>query len=110
MLVRFSEDNSTGLGASGFRYAQARSNGSDLRFIDKHGAELKYEIANWNPSGESQIWVNVPALKSDANISMYWGNPTPAFPTYANDGSVWKDYFGVYHLGRNSGTQGFKPL
>ena len=67
MLVRLSEDSSNGAGNAGFRYSQARSNGGDLRFIDKSGSELKYEIAKWNPSGESQIWVNVPALKSDAN-------------------------------------------
>ena len=74
MLVRFSEDSSTGMGASGFRYSQAKSNGADLRFVDQHGAELKYEIANWNPAGESQVWVRVPSLKSDANITAYWGN------------------------------------
>ena len=34
-------------------------NGSDLRFIDKNGQELKFEIANWNPGGESQVWVRV---------------------------------------------------
>ena len=104
MLVRLSESDANGTGNRGFRYSQARSNGGDLRFIDKHGAELKYEIANWNPSGESQIWVNVPALKSDANVTMYWGNPSAGLPTYANDGSVWKDYFGVYHLEHTSGS------
>ena len=39
-------------------------------------------------------------LKSDANITMYWGNPG-GLPTY-NDGRVWNDYFGVYHLDDNS--------
>ena len=29
------------------RYSQAKSNGADLRFVDQHGVELKYEIANW---------------------------------------------------------------
>ena len=104
MLVRFSDDSSTGMGASGFRYAQARSNGSDLRFIDKHGAELKYEIANWNTTGESQVWVRVPSLKSDSNITAYWGNFNADLPGYANDGSVWDGYFGVYHLEGSTGS------
>ena len=103
MLVRLSVTDSNGTGNRGFRYSQARSNGGDLRFIDQSGSELKYEIAKWNPAGESHVWVNVPALKSDANISMYWGNPNAGLPTYANDGSVWQDYFGVYHLEQSSG-------
>ncbi|MBV42384.1 MAG: hypothetical protein CL834_05075, partial [Crocinitomicaceae bacterium] len=98
MLVRLSETDSNGTGNRGFRYAQARSNGGDLRFINKFGSELKYEIAKWNPAGESHIWVRLPTLKSDENVTMYWGNPSAGLPTYANDGSVWKDYFGVYHL------------
>ena len=98
MLVRLSETDTNGTGNRGFRYAQARANGGDLRFIDQSGSELKYEIAKWNPTGESHVWVNIPTLKSDANITMYWGNPNAGLPTYANDGSVWQDYFGVYHL------------
>ena len=89
---------------AGFRYSQARSNGSDLRFIDKHGAELKYEIANWNTAGESQVWVRVPYLKSDSNITAFWGNSNAGLPGYANDGSVWDGYFGVYHLEENTGN------
>ena len=98
MLVRLSENDSNGTGNRGFRYSQARSNGGDLRFVDKYGAELKYEIAKWNPSGESHIWVNLPKLINDENVTMYWGNPSAGLPTYANNGSVWQDYFGVYHL------------
>ena len=104
MLVRLSEDSSNGAGNAGFRYSQARSNGSDLRFIDKHGAELKYEIANWNTAGESQVWVRVPYLKSDSNITAFWGNSNAGLPGYANDGSVWDGYFGVYHLEENTGN------
>jgi hypothetical protein len=102
MLVRLSETDANGTGNRGFRYSQARSNGGDLRFLDKSGSELNYEIARWNPTGESHVWVNIPTLKSDANITMYWGNPSAGLPTYANDGSVWQDYFGVYHLDDSS--------
>ena len=41
MLVRFSEDSSTGPGTAGFRYSQANANGGDLRFVSKSGEELK---------------------------------------------------------------------
>jgi hypothetical protein len=111
MLVRLSETDTNGTGNRGFRYSQVRSNGGDLRFIDNSGSELKYEIARWNPAGESHVWVNIPTLKSDANITMYWGNPNAGLPTYANDGSVWQDYFGVYHLEQTSGpAQDSSPL
>ena len=100
--MRLSETDANGTGNRGFRYSQARSNGGDLRFLDNSGSELKYEISKWNPSGESHIWVNIPTLKSDANITMYWGNPSAGLPTYANDGSVWQNYFGVYHLDDSS--------
>ncbi|MEL0099682.1 MAG: DUF2341 domain-containing protein, partial [Opitutae bacterium] len=80
MLVRFSEDSSTGTGTAGFRYSQAASNGGDLRFISKSGEELKYEIANWNTAGESQVWVRVPSLASDANVTAYWGNANAGMP------------------------------
>ena len=102
--MRLSEDSSNGAGNAGFRYSQARSNGGDLRFIDKSGSELKYEIAKWNPSGESQIWVNVPSLQIGCKLTMYWGNPNAGLPAYANNGSVWDGYFGVYHLEGTTGS------
>ena len=70
----------------------------------RHGQELKYEIANWNTSGESQVWVRVPSLTNDSNFTMLWGNSAATLPAYANDGSAWSDYFGVYHLEGGSGN------
>jgi hypothetical protein len=34
--------------------------GGDLRFFASSGQELAYEIADWNTSGTSNIWVKVP--------------------------------------------------
>ena len=82
MLFRLSEDSSTGAGTAGFRYSQANANGGDLRFVSKAGEELKYEIANWNTAGESQVWVRVPSLASDENVTMYWGNTNAGLPAY----------------------------
>ena len=111
MLVRLSEDSSNGAGNAGFRYSQANSNGGDLRFVSKAGEELKYEIANWNTAGESQIWVRVPSLTNDSNFTMLWGNTAATLPAYANDGSVWDGYFGVYHLeGTASSAEDSSPL
>ena len=104
MLVRFSDDTSTGMGTAGFRYSQANANGGDLRFVDKFGSELKYEIANWNTAGESQVWVRVPRLAQDSNITAYWGNPSAGLPSYSSNGTVWDGYFGVYHLEQTSGS------
>ena len=104
MLVRLSQDSSNGAGNAGFRYSQASSNGGDLRFITKAGEELNYEIANWNTAGESQVWVRVPSLNDDENVTMYWGNANAGLPAYANNGSTWDDYFGVYHLEGTAGT------
>ena len=104
MLFRLSEDSSTGAGTAGFRYSQANANGGDLRFVDKFGSELKYEIANWNTAGESQVWVRVPRLASDANITAYWGNPSAGLPSYSSNGEVWDGYFGVYHLEDSTGA------
>ena len=104
MLVRLSEDSSNGAGNAGFRYSQLSPNGGDLRFVSKAGEELKYEIANWNTAGESQVWVRVPSLASDENVTMYWGNTNAGLPAYANNGSVWDGYFGVYHLEGTTGS------
>ena len=104
MLVRLSEDSSNGAGNAGFRYSQLSSNGGDLRFVSKAGEELKYEIANWDTAGESQVWVRVPSLASDENVTMYWGNTNAGLPAYANNGSVWDGYFGVYHLEGTTGS------
>ena len=37
-----------------------QGNAQDLRFQSSSGAELKYEIASWNQSGKSIVWLNVP--------------------------------------------------
>ena len=104
MLVRLSEDSSNAAGNAGFRYSQLNPNGGDLRFVSKAGEELKYEIANWNSAGESQVWVRVPSLADDENVTMYWGNANAGLPAYANNGSTWDGYFGVYHLEGTAGS------
>ena len=99
-----SEDSSNGAGNAGFRYSQASSNGGDLRFITKAGEELNYEIANWNTCGRISGLGTGAQPASDENVTMYWGNANAGLPAYANNGSTWDDYFGVYHLEGTAGT------
>ncbi len=59
---------------------------------------LPFEIDEWNDSGVSSVWVQVPVLNG-ANIWAYWGNPndTDVPPASSN---VWlgAGYKIVYHL------------
>lgn len=82
---------------SGFSYSQFASPiGADLQFT--YGTNLQalpYEIEQWNPAGESIVWVQVPLIKGPSDyIRAYWGNPalTNAAPSNSN-GVVWKTSF-----------------
>ena len=79
---------------------------STLRFADANGDNLDYEIATWNPSGESIVWVSVPSIKSTTTkFTAYFapdaGYTLPAvYPT-----NVWTKlgYIGVWHLDEKNG-------
>ena len=80
---------------------------STLRFADANGDNLDYEIATWNPSGESIVWVSVPSIKNKTTkFTAYFapdaGYTLPAvYPT-----NVWTKagYIGVWHLDAKDGT------
>ena len=77
--------------------------GGDLRFFASNGQELSYELADWNSSGVSRVWVKVPTLSSgiDTIITAVWGKPgtETTTPDYATNDSVWSNGFhGVWHL------------
>ena len=77
--------------------------GGDLRFYDQNHNELLYEIDEWNVSGESTIWVNIPSFNDEDSIFAYWGNDNnTSIPSYRTDGSVWSNYEGVWHLKNGS--------
>ena len=113
------------LGASipGFSYSQFGStNGYDLRFSASDGVtELNYEIDQWNPSGNSYVWVQVPQLTSSSYIWAYWNNPGAASgpAAYTINGATWPTnaFAGVWHMGqsnartrRRTGTMGQRML
>jgi hypothetical protein len=93
-----------------FSYASFDSpTGGDLRFASASGAELPYEIDQWNDSnGVSSVWVQIPALTSTNDyITAYWGNAAGTNPpAYTTNGAVWvppafeelAPYDLVYHL------------
>jgi hypothetical protein len=95
----------------GFSYAQFASpgDGADLRFTGTNETELPFQIEQWNPAGESLIWVQVPSLASTNDyITAYWGNAADsAMPPCNTNGAVWatlsgsNDFLLVYHLSQS---------
>lgn len=58
----------------GFSYSQFASPlGSDLRFADAAGNELPCEIEQWNTSGNSYVWVQLPKLMGNGNSIFFDG-------------------------------------
>ncbi|RME18397.1 MAG: DUF2341 domain-containing protein [Bdellovibrio sp.] len=61
------------LNSGNFNYANAAVDGSDLRFVDATLTPYPHWIENWNPSGDSVVWVKLPA--GTTTMDMYYGNP-----------------------------------
>src|SRR5262249_15113409 len=54
------------LDSSRIDYAQTLPGGRDLRFADRAGHLLSYEIEAWNPTGVSTVWVRVPLIHANS--------------------------------------------
>ena len=79
--------------------------GGDLRFFATNGKELPYEIADWNTSGASNMWVKVPSISgTNTVITAAWGKTgTETTTDYASLDPVWSNgYHGVWHFSGNS--------
>ena len=65
-----------GSGSGGFHPATAAStNGADLRFTTSDDTSIiPHEIEDWDASGISTVWVQVPELTSNTTIKVHWGN------------------------------------
>ncbi|HEX4264253.1 MAG TPA: DUF2341 domain-containing protein [Verrucomicrobiae bacterium] len=116
-------------GISGFNYSHfASGTGGDLRFTDAGGTRvIPHEIDEWNPSGTSTVWVQMPALTGAGDfIWAYWGNPSDTTAPVGTN--VWVPqsfenqpaYQVVYHLkegafpfadstSQHPATNGFAP-
>ena len=94
-LVRLSEE------IDGFHYSDFKQGGADLVFADEAGVVLASEIDTWDVSGESLVWVKVPAFENGMKIYAYWG-ASSASPVAAKD--TWSDYMGVWHMNESGST------
>lgn len=99
LLVRLSAARQTG-----FNPADCGTNGADLRFALSDGTLLSHEIDTWSTTGESTVWVNVPALSSATQIVAYWGVKDAAAAPAVTASDAWPDFVAVYHLGEGSAT------
>ncbi|MDB5106172.1 MAG: LamG domain protein jellyroll fold domain protein [Fibrobacteres bacterium] len=89
-------------------FTQFMAGGKDIRFADKDGTHLPFEIERWDPVlSEAEIWVRVPLVKSNTAadfVTMYWGNGLA--PAGAARGSVFRPqdgFAGVWHFDEKDG-------
>ena len=64
------------LNSNTFAFAQAASDGRDIRFATAAGASLSYQIEQWDSvNGQAAVWVKIPSIAANARqeIKMYWG-------------------------------------
>ena len=94
VLVRLAADS-----PAGFDYADCAADGSDLRFADAGGNLIPHEIDTWDATGESLVWVRLPAVTNGAAFAMYYGADAPG-TTAAED--VWSRYAAVIHGGSSA--------
>ncbi|MEM7391914.1 MAG: FG-GAP-like repeat-containing protein, partial [Verrucomicrobiota bacterium] len=91
-----------GTNVPGFDYSGfASPSGGDLRFFSSDlSTPLNHEIEQWDPAGESEVWVQVPVLADNTTcIFAKWGAADTNPPAYTSDGSTWsQDYLMVHHL------------
>lgn len=95
LLVRFNSGN--------FDFAEAQSDGRDIRFTTAAGAALSFQIEQWDSVNQrAAVWVKIPAItgNSTQEIIMYWGKSGVA--SLSSGSSVFSSsngYASVIHLG-----------
>lgn len=89
------------LDAGNFDFAQARSDGGDIRFSKPDGTPLPFEIESWNPAAsQAAVWValdTVYGARATQTLTMHWGRSgavipagsRPVFDTAAGFAGVW---------------------
>lgn len=101
-LIKLSE----GCGNNRFHYSHCAAGGADLLFTGEDGTVLQHEIETWDINGESHVWVQVPALARNTQITAYWMNPAravdanPFVPTDLPNCGLW------LHAGAGVATNG----
>ena len=71
------------LDSTNFDFSRAKSDGSDIRFLDSDNTTLlDYWIEKWDPvSQEAIVWVKIPLLPGGATKTIYmlYGNPAATY-------------------------------
>lgn len=96
------------LKAGDIDFAEARDDGSDLRFTKADGSPLPFEIEHWDKAAQTAaVWVRFDVAGNSASqgFSMHWGKADAAA---ASDGKAVfpaeGGYLGVWHLSETGGT------
>jgi hypothetical protein len=85
-------------------FAQAKTDGSDLRFTSGDGVTLwDAEIVSYDAgSQQAEIWVRAETLSKSSNqFYLYYGNP---LAVSASTSDTWVDYAVVYHFDQDPGV------
>ena len=64
------------LNSGNFNFAQAQSDGRDIRFTTLAGLPLSYQIEQWDSgAGTAAVWIKIPSISANASqeVKMYWG-------------------------------------
>ena len=97
------------LSAAHFPFAQAQTDGGDIRFTKNDGTPVPFEIERWDPvSGLAEVWVKADTVRgndSSQYFTLYWGNPSA---TGLSSGAAVFDtsngFIGVWHMNENPST------
>jgi len=91
------------LTANEIEYGAITDPASDLRFHDPDtDTDLAFEVDEWNPGGESMVWVRVPEIvggSADDHIELFVGRDARGTE---NSVGVWQGHEAVWHLGANA--------
>ncbi len=87
---------------TGFQYSDLMfpSTGDDLGFVDMEGNGLPFEIDEWNQSGTSVLWVNLPSVANGTNFVMVYRSAQTG--KSLNGNNPFADYVGVWHMGETA--------
>ncbi len=90
------------LNSSTFNFAQAQSDGRDIRFTSVTGVPLSYQIEQWDSANSvAAVWIKIPSISANARqeVKMYWGKTGVATESSGlNVFNAANGYVSVMHL------------
>lgn len=107
-----------------FDFSQVDGLGTDIRFLDKSGEALTYEVASWDSTGEfAEVWILLDTIWGNMEnqpIIMLWGNDSASSLSSGSDvfdtangviatwhfspNDTFSDETALAHHGTNSGS------